>query len=618
MPRRTQIYQKIPWTGGVNSSVDPGVLPPNELVQADNVVFDISGTRLKRQGFDYFDYDIPTVTHRSSSGTARTLIFSSSVNLTTPSLNHLIVVGEKLRVSGSVNAAYNTDSAIVSTLGTTNVANDTITYTFVGAGALTEGSTADSAATVTRNYDIIANHEYWYYDVTNNTKVQEHVAVTSQGKFFRYDEIGRRAEIPMSGADATALATTVTQADLLTFNNRLIIGLTGIGNTPKYYYPVVALEWKDLPNAPDGWMMREHLGRIFMNDKLNPDFLHYSETFNETQWLGLGDSGGLPISEGDGDDSGISAIFPPFKGRLVVAKTSKKYQMIGDAPETFYVSPMTNGVGSASHKSVVSVDFDDVYDFSKRGIHSIVSTDQFGDFSGQFLSGKIQRTFNTWTADKLNLVQGVYLNKINSAAWIVPENGIAPTAVWLYNPTIPNEGGAPGVWFRWPNLNPRSISKMSTETGDRVMIGNDKGRLLLGMNGKYEDPGGSGISLRFKSGTIYPDGNPQSIKGFKKFGVLFKPQGRFSFTAYFKVDKLPAQAVTFIQSVIGEQLGSTFVLGSSLIGSNTPLSPFMKDVFGHGRGCSIEIFQSGAEAQVEIYGYIIEYELQDVADEVND
>lgn len=616
MARRTTIFQKVPWTGGVNTSVDSGVLSPNDLVQADNVQFATSGSRLKREGFDYFDTAMPAVIKRSSSGTTRTLQFASSINIA-GTVDHILVVGEKITVAGASVASYN-GSFTVATITTTTNTNDTITYT--GVGSLAEALTTETAATVTRNYDIIGVHDLWYFDAASNTMDQELVAFTSQGFLFKYDANGKRTQITMSGSGATALvSSTFSSCDMRTFNNKLILTMDGAGNTPKYYDPMVANEWKDLAsNAPDASIMMEHLGRLWMNDKDNPDRLHYSETFDETLWQGLGDSGAIDFAIGVGDPTGISVIMPPLKGRMIVCKGERVAQLLGDSPETFFFDDLSRGVGGISHKAAVSFDMDDVLYMSRRGIHSVVATDQFGDFAGRFLSSKIQPTFNEWSAGRLQYTQGTYISKLNTVAWTVAEDGqTKANAVWLFNPTIPGDNPTqPGEWFRWPNLYLQSISTRLSSDTQRIIGGNNAGRIMIGQNGEYTDFETDGISYRLKSGTIYPDGNSQTIKGFKKFGLLFRPRGRFNFTVYVKVDSLPAQAMTFEQSVTGELLGSEFVLGQSVLGNTTILAPYVKDLEGFGRGMTIEIFQTGTDAQIEVYGFLVEFESADIADEV--
>ncbi len=57
-------------------------------------------------------------------------------------------------------------------------------------------------------------------------------------------------------------------------------------------------------------------------------------------------------------------------------------------------------------------------------------------------------------------------------------------------------------------------------------------------------------------------------------------------------------------------------MASSILGNSSIMAPYAKDVVGHGRGCTIEVTQTGTDAQIEIYGFLIEYELADIADEV--
>jgi hypothetical protein len=526
-------------------------------------------------------------------------------------------VGEKLTISGAGNNNYNTTAAIVASVTTTTITNDTITYTFSGAGSLAEGSTAATSTSVTRNYDIIGVHDLWYFDSGNNVKTHALMALTSQGLLFKYDSSGRRVKVPMSGSGATALVSDPARADLRTYNNKLIFCTNGVGNTPKYYDPNSTLEWKDVVGAPDADFSMEHLGRLFMNDKLDPDKLHYCETFDDSKWQGLGDSGALYIGISDGDNVGINCIKPPLKGRLFVCKGRKEYQIVGDAPENFLPQEMTGSVGAASHRSAVSYDYEDVFHVSMKGVHSISATDQYGDFAGAYASRKIQRTFNEWPEEKLNLVQGTYLSQSNSIAWIIPERGATkPNAVWLYNPSLQSEQGV-GEWYRWPSTNFQSIGTYLQSSIERPVFGTNAGRIVMGSRGTYTDYTNTPIVFRIKSGAIYPDGNPQTMKAFKKFGLLYKPKGEFSFTAYFSVDNQPAQAVSFAQNVQGDILGTTFTTGVSILGADAKLAPFVKDVIGHGRGCTIEIFQSGIDGQIEIYGFIIEYEPMDVADAVD-
>jgi len=705
------------------------MIGPNDLVQADNVVFSSNGSRLKREGFEYLDTAIPASATRSSSGTTRTLVFASSVSIASPE-DRIIVVGERINVTGSGNANYNCTNGEVLSVSTT-----TITYTFSGASSLTESSTADTGMVVTRNSSVVGVHDYWYYDRTNNVKARYRMALTSQGKLFRYDANGRRKEITkraevaqvqtvqtvaassLTGGDyfnlysakdvtrylvwyekggvgtapvvtgatavkvtinnadtadqvasatntaidaladfsstvstntvtitnaavgdcttvadsptatattftfarttagtgpATAITGTITQADMRTYNNRLIFTLSGVGNTPKIYYADDGTDtWEDLYGAPDGSIIGEHQNRLLLNSKTDRDRLYYSPPFDHTLWQGRGDSGAVRISDGDGDAEGISAIFPSFRNRVIGAKRSSVHQIAGDDLTTDPVLTITKGHGALSHKAVAAVDLDDVLYVSQRGIHSIVATDAQGEFTSEILSDKIQVDFNELEQTRLRFTQAAYLPSVNSVAFsVAEEDATSQTDLLLLN--IKNR-----EWYKWPNVNAQAISTFLDPSTNkiRLMMGLQNGRIALSDRGTFTDYENSPISFRVKSGAIYVDGNPQTVKGFKKLTLFFKPRGDFSFTAYVKVDNLPVQALSFTQTAASDLLGSTFILGTSLLGADSVLQPFTKEIYGYGRGLSLEIFQSSQEGQVEIYGYAIEYEPADVANE---
>jgi hypothetical protein len=604
--RVTQLFQQLDWNGGLNDSVDSGLIPTKDLVQADNVQFATNGARIKREGFSYLDKELPIVVKRASTGTTRSLVFDEAV---TTGANSFFHVGEKLTIAG-VGTDYN-GNITVTAITTTDTTDDTITYTL--AGSVSETATA-ATGTVTRNYKIIGLHDYWYYDSGNGIKQQELIAVSSEGEMYSYDENGNRTYIAKDSGATPNAVTPIERCDMITFNNKCIVTLEGDGNVPRFYNGMGSpAEWFDLPGAPDGSIIREHYGRLFMNDKADKDYLHFSETFDETVWLGNGDSGALYIGIEDGDPEGITSISPSFKGLLFIGKGEKIVKLVGDAPETFQVIPMTQGLGTINQRSWVPVDFDDLFFMSRRGFHSAVATDTTGDFEANFLSRKIQNTFNTWDRGKLDMTQGVYIETLNTVFWALAEDGQnGPSALFTYNPTI-NEGGE---WTRWPNIPAYAVSKQLVGGQQvRLIVGDDAGRIRRFQNGTYADNGAS-YTFRFKTGTLYPDGNPITVKGFKRLMLLFRQKGRFSFQAIFRVDKQQPQAFTFEQTIEGDELGTEFTLGESILGSEAIMAPVTKQVLGYGRGCTLEIFQTGAEAQAELYGVMLEYKDVSLADEV--
>jgi len=59
MGTRTELFRMMPWNGGMNTSVNEAVIDSNELVRADNVIFDNRAARRVREGI-YYNWDDAT------------------------------------------------------------------------------------------------------------------------------------------------------------------------------------------------------------------------------------------------------------------------------------------------------------------------------------------------------------------------------------------------------------------------------------------------------------------------------------------------------------------------------------------------------------------------------
>jgi hypothetical protein len=416
--------------------------------------------------------------------------------------------------------------------------------------------------------------------------------------------------ITLKSSDFSSSETT--RINCLVINERLLFAFDGHGNVPREYDPNAAATYKLLPGLPpDATRFELHQGRVFATDKNARDLLHFSPTGDEGTWYGYGDSGGIPIFEGDGDPKGLVGL-KSFKGDLFIGKDGALYRLLGTAPEEYYPELVSGGIGVAAPEAMASVDQDDVFYLSERGVHSIAATDSYGDFEGSFLSEKLQNTFNSWSQDRLHCTEAVYIPTLNSIAFTVAEDGQAEqNAIWFYNTKFQS-------WHRWPRVFAQSLAvKREADAKPRLMFGSDDSRVVLCQGtGDYSDFGDTPILYRVKSGSLYPGDDPLSYKGFKAITFFFKPKGNYSFTVNIKIDNLPTQAVTFQQGAVGAKLGEDFVLGSSVLSFDSVLAPYTQRIDGYGRGCTIEVTQTGLNEQVEIYGFTIWYEPAEAIQEV--
>lgn len=589
MPKRTTVFAQWPWVGGLNTSLDETLIPASSLTLADNVLFNERGTKLVREGIDYDWDDVDlTVVGRSSAGTTHTLVLA----------NYEFQQGDRITVTGTP-AQYVASAATV-----TSVSGNSVSYT--NALSLTESFTSASSTLAVSIADkIVGLTDFWFGDAS---RTQQRVAVNERGNFARYSSGGVRTVIPDAGA---AYSSAITKASFVAFENRLIIAVDGQGNQLKYWDGSGSIQ--DVTNTgsislpPKASIVSSHIGRVFCNDKEFRDKLHYSETGSFSIWQGEGDSGAQDIGEGDGDPSGITAIFPTFKGDLFVAKRTKLYRITGNNPDTWTITKVSDGIGCISHTAVVAVDQDDIYFVSDRGLHSLVATDAFGAFTSAYKSADIQGSVNdTWDRSRLSQAFGGYLPEINSIFTSVEElQDDKPESLWLYNVVL-------NAWYRWPNQDCNVAAAIQDNDRRRIYLGTSTGRIARTFSGEAVDVTQAGvdtpISVDIRSGYIYVDGRPDTVKMFKKLGLIYKSSGTHTITVGVKIDNYSDQTLVFTQATTAALLGVDFILGQSVWGRTQPTLPYMQQIDGVGRGIKIRINKADLNPGVEFIGFVVEYE----------
>jgi hypothetical protein len=670
MAQRTRKYIKMPWNGGINDSVDSGLLPDNDLVQADNVTLGVSGSRLKRQGLSFFDQlTIPAATSVTRSSTTITITFATNIETLS---NKIFVVGEKISVV-CADTEFSRSDATISAVPAANQIQ------YVVAGAPTAAST--TLTSITRTASIVGIKDFWYYDPSSDAKAQYIIAANSDAQVFRYTANGERILLTnktnavtftdvgdlvtltahglvvgdavgftvittttgiavdtvyfvqsVASANTFTLSATrggslltlttngsgtmvspqftqsINAASFLTMNEKLIITFDGIENYPKCFDPQTdaAVIRGVLGACPNASIICEalHLGRAWMNDKEIKEQLFYSGSYDSDKWNGYDDSGVLNIGYGDGSPSGINAIHPPFKGNLFVTKSSSIYRIEGAYTEDLNIIQISTGIGGVSHQAVASIDLDDVAYVSYKGIHSLASTSSYGAFEGSYISDKIQSAFSEWTSGRLKYTSAVYIPTLNSIFFSVASGDFdddKQDSLWLFNTKFKE-------WTRWPNIQAKSLGRYDADGKAKLLLGRYDGRITVAQNGDYTDFTDNSIQFLIKTGTIYPDNNPDSVKALKRIGFIFRPKGDYSFTARIKIDNYDQQSINFNQISGGAKLGEDFLLGYSVLATANTLAPHMLPVDGYGRGLQITLENNAVEQQVEIYGMIIEYE----------
>jgi len=657
MPKRTQIFNQLPWSGGLNTSVDPGAIPPGQLVQADNIVFDTSGTRKKREGIDSFVLpagagDVIAISdfwHEIANGKQQRIINVKNNLLTTVTVSvisdlgvestpteigtvtftpitstqcHIETVGNFAILSfnggttpkkiGFVNTAVAEVSTVTyETKAASDSADYTVVYDTTGQPwAVALDLTGADAEPTGATWVAIGAAFKTQADISGDTTAAN-VAATVETAFNSLTGFTAVITTDDTAADGTMTFTSVLSAfardaevfDAIDGTPDITIVTNTQGKTLGEYFI------QDLGGSPpDFSICREHLGRLWTNDKTRPDFLHYSSTGNPEEWNGEGDSGGInDLGVGDGDPDGITAIFPPFKAQLFVAKRYRIYRITGFTPLDFQVKVISTNLGCISHRSAVGVEQDDVVFASERGIHSVIATADFGDLESAYLSADIQPTYqDDLNKDRRDFIQGAYIPIINSIAFSVTRVGESKNRD-LYLLNIPTK-----QWYRWPDISCEAIATVKLRGRQTMLVGEDNGVFGLGRlletqkENTFRDFNSSAINLVIKSGLIFPDNSVYTIKGFKKLGLVFRNKGKTELDTTFTVDDFTEQQLLFTIEGGSDLLGSTFILGASKLAGLTVLAPLTLPIDGYGRGFQLTIENMQIDEPTEIYGFFVE------------
>jgi hypothetical protein len=500
------------------------------------------------------------------------------------------------------------------TITVTTDGADCIEYT--GTSSLTEAETAVVDITVARDYSILNLTDFWYLD-SSNVKTQLLIAASDEVKLYKFDSNDNRTEIDDG---ASALPTgSVSVINSIVFNNRLILAFDTVGDLPIKYNPDDAVTYELLGGTPpDFSLMESYLGRLWTNDKTVPDRVFYSATGDHEKWNGTSDSGAIDVGISDGDSEGITGIFD-YKGQLYIQKGKSLFRILGSTPENFKVERVSSGIGGGAHAAIAAVDQDDVFFMSRRGFHSVSGVAAYGDTQASFLSLPIQNQFNDLDKTLLKKIQTVYSPQRNVLAIAVPQNGTENSEIWFFDTQVK-------AFYKWPNIKCEALEVQNVNNSEKFLFGTDDGRIIQSHNGTFQDFATTAITSRFKTGFVYPGGNPSSFKRFKRVGFFYEPIGVNPFDVSFQTDLQGTQALSFDQGAQGDVLGddlaggqvdddtpdtingsTEFVLGTSTLGAQGNFAPYMLTVDAQGRGIILDVTDSNNSSGVEIYGYIIEF-----------
>lgn len=487
-----------------------------------------------------------------------------------------------------------------------------IVYSVDGSKIKRDGFKYHDSAAITNTPDIMGGFDYWC--TLSNVKTQKIVVWDNQATskcWFQAAAGGAWTELTK---DASATApTTLARVSFEVFNEDLIMFISdsnAAGRAPLKWNNQTGTAYVPLGGTPPSVKFgRKHQGRVWAaGDPAYPDRIYFTSPGNHEEWNGVGDSGAMDIDPGDGDSSGITAIFPSFRGTLFVCKANAIYKVTGTEPNDYRIEMVTSGLGCNSHNSAVAIDMDDIYFQSERGFHSLVLTQKYGDFEGAFLSSTVQSDFSALDVTKKRDTQGVWIPTLNSVMWNMSRNGTVMDIFWLYDVRFK-------AWYKWTGANPQALFRVEDNSTKvkRAYFGDDVGRLSKTQDtAVYHDYTNTAIFQQCQTPFLYPDNDPATIKGFKKIGVWCKMPANTVLTVVVRVAGVNStQSLTYTSTSSGTpKLDVDFILGESEINAAASLrmTPFVLPMDGYGSSIQLTFEQAVADEYCAIFGFWIEWE----------
>lgn len=371
--------------------------------------------------------------------------------------------------------------------------------------------------------------------------------------------------------------------------------------------------------APVASTVAEHLNRCWANEVTDPHRIYFTGPTatggaNPTYWSIANGGGSFYVEEDDGDPIGITAMFKHM-GNLYVSKLTKIYRIEGRNAQTFRPVLVADGVGCVSQNGVVAIGSDVIFP-SLVGFHSLAMLAQGGG-TKSLISGAIHKSYqNDISLASASRIQGMLFPEINSIIWGCPLSGQGSnTIAYVYSLTT-------GAWSRFTNFQCDAVVGRYNSTTKKIELwtGGQNGKVYKYTPTTFKDYGTSPISMRLKSGHIYPDKMFSHIYNYRYFNILVYPKGTSHLLTFsYKLDSqkdsssaIISSSTTYDQGSAGAYtvLGSGFILGTSVLGEDVFVQPIAAELKGSGRAIEWEIVNASLDQDLEIAGWFLEIDPQ--------
>lgn len=327
-----------------------------------------------------------------------------------------------------------------------------------------------------------------------------------------------------------------------------------------------------------------------------PYRVYYSVEGKHDDWNSSG-SGYIDIVDSRGNKvTGLAGNYYDF---LVTFTEGSIFTISGSSSDDFAASPLIQGVGAINNNSIVPF-ANDIFFVSNKGIHSLVTTEQYGDIKETYLSAPIQIDFNrSLRASNLHKTVAAVWPQLNYLIFSVPSGGATTNDTAYVYDYIGKR------WSTWTGINASSFVIAKNSSGNEELLAGNYDGFVNRLNRSNRNDNSEAYTMRWKTPHLYLTDPPSRDKVFKKLILYLKPQGVSDLTVYYRVGNRDRQTLTFSQAGSGGTLGS-FVLGTDSLGGGA-LIPRSKNLTGTGKSIQLTFEQGDVDIGSEVYGYTVEF-----------
>jgi hypothetical protein len=388
--------------------------------------------------------------------------------------------------------------------------------------------------------------------------------------------------------------STATQASFAQYNDLLIY--TDRVNAPQSYDGTT---WQALAGSPPstGGPVIVHGNRALMLDATNTRRLSWSKLSDPENWTASSDAGSMVVS---------GPVGSPLVGLLrmtnevLLGHRDYVTRLQGTSPSTY---ALTNAVPAQVSTGVISplamiFSNNDARWISQRGIHSLGTTQDFGDLLEKFTSERIDPYFTANTDYTISLNQlskscACYDSQNNRDLFAVDTDGDGKNDLIFVRDVFT------GAFSTWPSMSCASLwPAHNGAAGYEVWMGGYDG-FVRRLN---VDASTNAIDARFNH--LSDLGDSTWAKSLRHLYVHLREEGVGTLTVTTNIDYGASGGQTYSISLLGNSavLGSTFVLGTSTLGNRSQIIKRL-NVSGVGVYWEIGFGNSATGQNFTVYSY---------------